>query len=310
MIRDGHTPRLFASLAVLGIGLMAGCASQNVDVMPVAGGEEPEAIYSALGGITPGDPRAVAIDFSGNVFVADGLPGRIVFWIEKTDESLEFQRPTQQAGFNPSDVGFHGFFIYGLDPVTRNLLRFDNRGAYRDILISFDAVVRGARTTPVGFDVEQSGRIAVTDIQNHQVILFDSYLSVELVFGSYGSSPGQFDAPEGITFTSEGGFLVADTGNRRVQRFDAGGRYVSSIPPSGESNPMVRPRRAVIDTKGNVYVADPEANRVFVFGEDGVLIRTIVPAGVSRFEPMDVEVTRTERIFVLDAANNSLFVFR
>jgi DNA-binding beta-propeller fold protein YncE len=170
--------------------------------------------------------------------------------------------------------------------------------------------VRGARTTPVGFDVEQSGRIAVTDAQNHQIILFDSYLSVELVFGGYGSSPGQFDSPEGITFTSDGGFLVSDTGNRRVQLFDAGGKVTKSIPLDGETNPMIRPRRAVIDTKGNVIVADPAAGRVFVFGEDGVLVRTIVPAGVSRFEPTDVEVTRSDRLIVIDAANNSLFVFR
>jgi sugar lactone lactonase YvrE len=297
-------------IMTIGIATFAGCASQDVDVMPVGGGEEPQAVYSKLGGIELGDPRAVTVDFSGNVFVADGLPGRIVSWIESTDESLEFQRPTQQAGFNPSDVKLHGFFVYGLDPVTRSLLRFDNRGAYRDILIKFDAVVRGPLITPVGFDVDQSGRIAVTDVRNHQIILFDSYLGVELVFGSYGSSPGQFDAPEGITFTGDGGFLVADSGNRRVQRFGAGGKFVMSIPSQGETNPMVKPRRAVIDTKGNVFVADPEAGRVFVFGEDGVLIRTIVPAGVTRFEPTDVEVTRQGRVIVTDAANSSLFVFR
>jgi DNA-binding beta-propeller fold protein YncE len=291
-------------------GLAAGCASQNVELTPPAEREEPDAVYTTLGGISLGDPRGLAVDFTGNVFVADGLPGRIIFWIEDKDESLEFQRPTQQAGFNPSDVKLHGFFVYGLDPVTRNLLRFDNKGAYRDILIKFDAVVRGARVTPVGFDVEQSGRIAVTDAQNHQIILFDSYLAVEMVFGSYGSKPGQFDAPEGITFTRDGGFLVADTGNRRVQIFDAGGKFLKSMPVDGGTNPMVRPRRAVIDTKGNVFVADPAAGRVFVFGEDGVLIRTIVPAGVSRFEPTDVEVTRSDRVMVIDAANNSLFVFR
>ncbi len=297
-------------IAAIVVGTVIGCASQGVDMAPVAGGEEPEAVYAKPGGIPLGDPRAVAVDFTGNIAVADGLPGRIVLWVEATDQSLEFQRPNQQAGFNPSDVKFFGFFVYGLDPVTRNLLRFDNRGAYRDILIKFDAVVPGQLVTPVGLDVDRSGRIAVTDTKNHQIILIDSYLSVEMVFGSYGSSPGQFDSPEGITFTGDGGFLVADSGNRRVQQFDAGGGFVASIPSQGETNPMVRPRRAVIDTKGNVFVADPAAGRVFVFGEDGVLIRTIVPAGVSRFEPMDVEVTRSDRVIVIDAANNSLFVFR
>ncbi|MEJ2719589.1 MAG: NHL repeat-containing protein [bacterium] len=306
MKKLNHLSVTAAILAWIGMG----CASQNVDISPVSGGEEPEAIYTTLGGITLGAPRALTVDFTGNIVVADGLPGRIVLWIESTDQSLEFQRPNQQAGFNPSDVKLYGFFVYGLDPVARNLLRFDNRGAYRDILIKFDEIVPSQLITPVGFDVDRSGRIAVTDTKNHQILLFDSYLALELVFGSYGSAPGQFDTPQGVTFTGDGGFLVVDSGNRRVQFFDAGGGFTASIPAEGEKNPMVRPRRAVIDTKGNVFVADPAAGRVFVYGEDGVLIRTIAPAGVSRFEPADVDVTRMDRVIVVDAANNSLFVFR
>ncbi|UCG50619.1 MAG: NHL repeat-containing protein [Candidatus Latescibacterota bacterium] len=300
---------VFISTSLLILCALNGCASQGIELDP-PGADEPEAVFTTFGGITLGDPLAVTIGFSDNVFVADGLPGRVVCWVEPSGESLEFQKPTQQPGFYPSDVKLSGFFVYALDPVERTLLRFDNRGAYRDILIRFDAVVPGQRITPIGLDVDDSGRIAVTDVKNHQVILFDSYLSIELVFGSYGSSQGQFDAPEGITFTSDGNLLVTDSGNKRVQLFDSGGTYLRSIPTTQDNNPMAKPRRAVIDNKGNVFVADPAAGRVFVFDEEGVFIRSITPKGVSRFEPTDVEVTRSGRVYVTDAANSSLFVFR
>ncbi len=271
--------------------------------------QAPQAVYRDVGGLPLGDPLGLAVDFSGNMYIADGVPGRVVCWLAGGKGSLEFQKPSQQPGFLPIDVEVSAFFVYALDPAERTLLRFDNRGAYRDILIKFDEVSAGRRVVPTGLDVDSYGRVAVSDAGNHQVILFDSYLSVELSFGSYGSHPGQFDDPQGVAFMPDGGFLVTDTGNKRLQLFDAGGKYIAAI-PSGDSTPLVKPRRAVADKDGSVYVADPGAGRVFVFGSDGVLVRAIVPAGATKFRPTDIDVDPAGAIYVTDAATASLFVFR
>jgi DNA-binding beta-propeller fold protein YncE len=243
------------------------------------------------------------------MFLADGAPGRIVCWRTSGGKSLEFQRPDQQPGFYPSDIDLSGFFVYALDPVERTLLRFDNRGAYRDILIKFDEVSAGRRITPAGLDVDSYGRIAISEVGNHQVIVFDPYLSVELVFGSYGSHAGQFDNPQGVAFAPDGDMIVADTGNRRLQVFERGGKFSRILPGAG-TNPLVGPRRAAIDRAGNVYVADPAAKQVFAFGADGSLIRSIRPAGVSAFNPVDIDVDPSGAIYVTDAANASVYVFR
>ena len=80
--------------------------------------------------------------------------------------------------------------------------------------------------------------------------------------------------------------------------------------PAGGTNPLVSPRRAVADKDGNLYVADPEAGRVFVFETGGTLMRSISPAKVSHFRPTDIELDASNGIYVTDTANASVFVFK
>jgi len=164
--------------------------------------------------------------------------------------------------------------------------------------------------SPLGLDVDGSGRIALTDVKNHAVMIFNTYLDVELVFGSYGTGDGQFDSPEGVFFTPTGGLLVADSGNGRVQLFDADGGFIRTVPSDSISNPLKRPRRAVMDQSGQIYVADPVAGQVFVFGKDGRLIRSIIPKGAKEFRPTDVAVSTSGMVYVTDSASHSLLSFR
>jgi DNA-binding beta-propeller fold protein YncE len=82
------------------------------------------------------------------------------------------------------------------------------------------------------------------------------------------------------------------------------------VPDETEPNPLERPRRAVMDRDGWVYVADPQAGRVFVFDDLGSLARTISPQGVGRFRPTDVTVAPDGTIYVTDEATSSLYTFR
>lgn len=263
--------------------------------------------YSGTG-LTLGEPLAVALDFSGRAVIADGSPGRLVRWERATGGEQEFQRPAASVGFYPTDAAIHGFFAYAVDESGRKILRFDDDGAYRDVLLSFEELALGRRVSPYSVAVDASGRVAITDVENHQVLVFDAYLTLEIAFGNYGTFEGQLSNPQGVSFAPRGELVVADTGNRRVQVFTDGGAYVRSIPGPGQPNPLRRPRRAVVDDAGRVIVADPAAGAVFVFDAGGALQRAITPGRA--FAPTDVERSRDGSLFVTDEAGRSVLVFK
>ncbi len=261
--------------------------------------------------VTFGAPAALCVDFGGTVYLADASPPRLLSYTESSQRCVEFQTPDEWPAFRPSDVAVRGFFVYAIDEPDRALLRWDASGTWRDVLLSFeDLTTPGRRISPYGLDVDAStGRVAVTDVENHKVILLDTYLNVDVSFGNYGAFPGQLDTPLGVSFAPRGELLVADSGNARVQFFTDAGTFKRVVPAEGEASPMRRPRRAVATDDGRVLVADPGAGRVFEFASDGVLVRAMTPVGNARFEPTDIAVARDGRFYVADSASQTLYAF-
>ncbi len=307
------------TISILPLVFVLACASsappsqEPSDAAPAASAEAVAPAWSmrACQRVVFGSPVALAVDFGGSVYVADGSPPRLVSYTESSQKCVEFQTPDGWPAFRPSDVAVRGFFVYAVDEPDRALLRWDASGTWRDVLLNFeDLTVPGRRISPYGLDVDAStGRVAVTDVENHQVLVLDSYLHVDVAFGNYGAFDGQLDTPRGVSFTPKGDLLVADSRNARVQFFTDAGTFKRAIPAHGEASPMRQPRRAVAGEDGRVFVADPAAARVFELGTDGALVRAIVPAGGARFEPTDVAVTRDGRLYVTDAATQTLYAF-
>lgn len=271
---------------------------------------EPLATFGDVGGVSLGEPLGVAVDFDGNAIVADGSPGRLVMFNRDGTRVQEFEQPFGSPGFYPTDIAQYGFFTYAIDERDRVLVRFDKDGTYRDVLLNFEQLTGTRRVSPYGIGVDAQGRIAITDIENHQVLLFDSFLRLDMLFGNYGSFAGQLDTPLGVSFTKTGEVVVADTGNRRIQFFSDAGEPERIVPKDNGQNPLRRPRRAVVDGKGVLYVADPAAGRVFVFDTDGRLVRELVPRGNVGFQPTDLDIHRDGKLFVTDALGQVLYVFK
>ena len=100
---------------------------------------------------------------------------------------------------------------------------------------------------------------------------------------------------------------VADTGNNRVQKFDANGVFLSKWGSFGTGNGQFNgPYGIVADATGNVYVADSGNNRIQKFDAGGnfLLKWGAFGTGNSQFKsPTDVGVDTTGNVYVTDAFN-------
>jgi hypothetical protein len=141
-------------------------------------------------------------------------------------------------------------------------------------------------------------------------------------FGDTGSGAGQFNTPAGVEIwgqpcgSNSCRFLVADSGNNRVQAFDASGNFVSTYGTPGSGNGQFNnPLGLAIDSTGDIILADSGNNRLQVLSFNGTnfnFIRTITasfnkPAGLWVYgDRIIVADTGNNRIKVLDIQGNLL----
>ncbi len=94
-------------------------------------------------------------------------------------------------------------------------------------------------------------------------------LPVGLVLGQFGSEPGAFNQPAGLTIDSQGNLYVTEIGNHRLQKFDPDGNVLAQVGGKGESNGRFdEPWGVATDAEGNVYVADTFNHRIQKFDAD------------------------------------------
>ena len=85
------------------------------------------------------------------------------------------------------------------------------------------------------------------------------------VWGASGTGEGQFNHPMGIAIDAEGYVYVADSGNKRIQKFDSEGRFVREWSRPGPGKPGVdlkNPTDIAFDAAGNMYISDTDGDAV------------------------------------------------
>lgn len=107
--------------------------------------------------------------------------------------------------------------------------------------------------------------------------ILDLQGTVIRTFGSKGNKPGEFYYPLGLCMDSHDRLVVSDTGNNRIQIFDANsGTVIRQFGSHGnkEKN-LYLPRGVCTDSEDNILVADFNHNRVCLFSESGGYIKSL-----------------------------------
>ncbi len=191
----------------------------------------------------------------------DGATGRIL-WRTPIDGTVEYG--TTAAGGRVFAVTTAGT-LYAIGPKALAVATSAPPSATASLQASVTATLKtalagapGGLSVPTGLDVDPKGRTWVAEGGKNDFAIYGADGAFLERWGSSGSGPGQFDfnnANSGnptadIVFAPDGAFYVADTGNFRVQQFDAQRTFVRAWGGFGKGNGQfaipvrARPRRA------------------------------------------------------------------
>jgi DNA-binding beta-propeller fold protein YncE len=125
--------------------------------------------------------------------------------------------------------------------------------------------------------------------------------------GGQGNGKGQFDGPRGIAIDSAGNIFVADTNNRRIEKFSTSGLFIASIGTKGSGHGQLgEPNGIAIDRAGNIYVAEVASNhRVQKLAPDGTFIAEWA-AGLYLYGPRKIAIGPDDSIYVADSGRNRI----
>src|SRR5580693_4340120 len=191
-----------------------------------------------------------------------------------------------------------------LDPI----LKFDASGK---LVKSFGA---GMFILPHGLHVDRAGNIWVTDGlgrpgKGHQVIKFSPDGKVLLTLGKAGvagSGPDEFNAPSDVLVAPNGDIFVADghggNTNARIVKFSSDGKFIKTWGKKGSGpGEFNTPHALAMDSKGRLFVADRDNNRIQIFDQDGNYIEEWKQYGA----PSGIFIDAKDNIYVADSQSNA-----
>jgi uncharacterized repeat protein (TIGR01451 family) len=192
---------------------------------------------------------------------------------------------------------------------------------------------------PQGIAIDAAGNLFIADPDMGRVLRVDAATAVIDSFAGIGGSGFDGDggpatsaflnAPTEVALDPAGDVFIADRNNHRIRRVDAGTGIITTIAGngvagfSGDGGPATSaslnfPNGVAADPFGNVYIADPNAQRIRRVAADGI-ITTIAGTGVYGFRgdggpalfaelgaPPKVRVEPSGNLLLSDVANGRI----
>jgi Bacterial Ig-like domain/Secretion system C-terminal sorting domain/NHL repeat len=289
---------------------------------------------------------SVALDGSGNVYVADGYNNRIRkitatgvvstlagsgTWgnADGTGSSAQFKNPSGVAVDASGTVYVAEWSGHRIRKITPEGLVSTLAGTGTAGFA--DGAGTGAQfNNPYGVAVDGSGTVYVADYNNDRIRKITPSGEVSTLAGSTRGflddtgTAAQFSAPTGIAVDGSGTVYMSDQFNNRIRKITstgvvstlAGFGTVGFADGTGTVAQFAYPQGITVDGSGTVYVADKFNNRIRKITSAGV-VSTLAGNGTAGFadgvgtvaqfnEPYGIAVDGSGTVYVADYGNNRI----
>jgi DNA-binding beta-propeller fold protein YncE len=260
------------------------------------------------------NPRGVAVDSAGNVYVGDS-------------NNHQIKKLTPSSGSPPTytvstilATGLNNPRGVAVDSAGNVYVADSNNNAIKKLIPSsgspptytVSTILGTGLNNPQGVTVDSAGNVYVGDSYNHQI---------KKLTPSSGSPPTYtvstilgtgLNYPYGIAVDSAGNVYVADSNNNAIKKLIPSSGSpptytVSTILGTGLNNP----HGVTVDSAGNVYVADTDYNLIKKLTPSSgspptYTVSTILATGLNG--PEGLAVDSFGNVFIADAGNNKIKV--
>jgi len=255
----------------------------------------------------------------GRVYITDTVSRQVVLFNIHDSKFVEFGnkgpgRLSKPIGITVGPTGE----VFVVDNSAKRVMVYDKDGQF---LRSFGG--KDELSRPADVAISNDGQYAyVVDTggvqsRDHRVQKYDAQ-SGELLnaIGTRGLALGEFNLPMMIDIDSKDRIYVLDSGNFRVQRFNADGEFELAFGKVGNRlGDFSRPKGLAIDAEDNIYVMDSSFANFQIFNEKGELLLFVGQRSVNNEPgmfslPAGIAVDEDGRIYAVDQFFSKVEVFR
>ena len=247
-------------------------------------------------------PESVAVDSSGNIYVADFYN----YLVQKFTNDGSFL--TQWGGKGSGNGKFNGPCgvavdstgnIYITDYVNNLIQKLANDGTFLTQWGGYGSGY-GKFSSPQSIAVDSAGNVFVADFNNNLIQKFTNDGTFLTQWGGYGYGNGKFHWLSGIAVDSSGNIYVGDFSTCFIQKFTNSGTFVMQWGGYGSGYGKFNNLSGIaVDSAGNVYAVDSGNNFIQKFTSNGTFITLWGGSGSG-----GIVVDSAGNVFVV--ANNNL----
>jgi len=256
--------------------------------------------FGGLGG-EPGlfdNPRGIAVDKAGNIYVADKDNNRIQKFSKEGDLITLIGKENQLKQPRSIAIDQKGC-IYVTEFKNERMQKFTEDGEFLCQFGNKDKSFPLSR--PYGVEIGNLNHIYITT--SSKIKKFDEDGNLITQWGESGREDSQFNNPLGISIDREENLYIADCNNHRIQRFNKKGEFLLKWGDKGDKSGKFRYPYDIAVYEDKIYVTD---NHPYIqaFNREGNYLGKIESEHVSCLK--GIAVNEDSNLYVVDVGSHQI----